>query len=151
MTTASITTRTAEATWKGGVKGGHGLLSTESRALAETRFSLGCRLNGEDRSETNPEELLAAAASCFSMALSKTLTDRETLATQLVVTGRVDMTQDDDGIALSKLTLECEGTVPAADEAAFIDAVQTTQQTCPVLKTLAPGFDKTEVTAKFRS
>jgi len=59
---------------------GHGLVSTESRILTESKFSFKQRVEGEGR-DTNPEELIAAsAASCFAMALSKTLQDEDKVA-----------------------------------------------------------------------
>lgn len=70
-------TRKAEANWKGDLDSGHGLVSTESRVLTESRFSFEQRVEGEG-TDTNPEELIAAsAASCFAMALSKTLQDED--------------------------------------------------------------------------
>ena len=54
-------TRSADANWKGDLDNGHGLVSVQSRALKEERFSFSKRVdtNGE---QTNPEELIAAAA-----------------------------------------------------------------------------------------
>jgi len=40
-------TRKAEANWKGNLDSGHGLLSTESRVLTESKFSFKQRVEGE--------------------------------------------------------------------------------------------------------
>lgn len=151
--TMSITithTRKADATWKGDVKGGYGLVSTESGSLRQTRFSLSNRTGEEGETQTNPEELIAAGvASCFSMALSKVLTEAETIPTQLVVTGNVDF-EVEEGIELTKLTLNAEGIVPAADEESFAQAVEKTAQVCPILQTVRAGFKEIVVNSRLR-
>lgn len=152
MSTATTTTRKAESTWKGDVKGGYGLLNLESGTLKESRFSLSNRLEGSDQPQTNPEELIAGAvSSCFSMALSKTLTENETVPSLLSVTAGVDMEVGDDGIELTTLTLNAEGIVPAIEEAGFIEAVETTAKTCPVLQTVKLGFNDVVVNARLRN
>ena len=65
-------TRSANATWKGGLKDGRGSFSVASGTI--TNQSVTFRTRFEDEPGTNPEELIAAAhASCFSMALSAQL------------------------------------------------------------------------------
>src|SRR5205085_11797506 len=60
--------RTASAVWQGTLKEGKGTLSTPSAVLRDTPYSFRSRF--ADGTETNPEELIAAAhAGCFSMAL----------------------------------------------------------------------------------
>src|SRR4051794_38131528 len=60
------------AVWQGGLKDGHGIVSTGSGALQETPYSFATRFEGQ--SGSNPEELIGAAhAACFSMALSAQL------------------------------------------------------------------------------
>src|ERR1700693_6428715 len=64
--------RKATAVWRGDVKSGKGLLSTESAVLKEAQYSFSTRF--ENGLGTNPEELLAAAhAGCFAMAVSSQL------------------------------------------------------------------------------
>ncbi len=56
--------RSAKAVWKGTLKEGSGVISTQSTVLNETQYSFKSRF--EDGVGTNPEELLAAAhAGCF--------------------------------------------------------------------------------------
>lgn len=152
MSTAIITTRKAESTWKGDVNGGHGLLSLESGSLNESRFSLRTRVGDDVQQQTNPEELIAGAvSSCFSMALSKVLTDNETVASLLDVSASVDLEVSDGGISLTKLTLNAEGIVPALDESGFIEAVETTAKICPILQTVKLGFNDVVVNARLRN
>ena len=64
-------TRTATAVWEGRLRDGRGLFSVESGAIAGD-YTFGSRFGSGGGS--NPEELLAAAAaSCYSMALSAAL------------------------------------------------------------------------------
>ena len=60
--------RKASAVWQGGLKDGKGSLSTDSGVLKQTQYSFSTRF--ENGVGTNPEELLAAHAGCFTMALS---------------------------------------------------------------------------------
>lgn len=127
-------------------------MSTQSGVLRQSRFSLTCRLNDDDRSEVNPEELIAAAAaSCFSMALSKTLTERAQIPTELVVRAKVDLVVDDKGPTVKKLALRCEGIVPSISEEQFEDAVEATRKTCPVYLLFEPGFKTIEVESELQN
>src|SRR5262249_12254690 len=61
--------RQAFAEWKGNLQQGTGTVSSTSGVLKSTPYSFRSRF--ADGTETNPEELIAAAHSaCFSMALS---------------------------------------------------------------------------------
>ena len=68
--------RTASAAWSGNLKAGHGRFSVGSGAIKNQKFDFRTRF--EDEPGTNPEELIAAAhASCFSMAFSAQLGNRQ--------------------------------------------------------------------------
>src|ERR1700722_14241573 len=68
--------RSASAVWQGGLKDGHGVISTQSGTLHEAQYSFSTRF--ENGVGTNPEELIAAAhAGCFTMALSGQLSSVE--------------------------------------------------------------------------
>lgn len=143
----SQVTRKASASWKGDLKNGHGLVSTESRVLTESLFSFGQRVEGEGK-DTNPEELIAAAASsCFAMALSKTLQDEGKVAEKLNVSAGVTLTID-DGPKLTELFLNVEGIVPNFSDEAFKKAVATTAENCPVYQLLNPGLDSIAVESR---
>ena len=129
--------RKAEASWEGNLEGGHGLVSTESRVLTESKFSFQQRVEGEGK-DTNPEELIAAsAASCFAMALSKILQDEGTVATKLKVRADVSLNLD-DGPKLNEMTLHVEGLIPDYSEDALESAVAKTAENCPVVRTRVP-------------
>jgi len=136
----STITRKAEANWKGDLDSGHGLVSTESRVLTESKFSFKQRVEGEGK-DTNPEELIAAAAaSCFAMALSKTLQDEGKVAVKLQVRAEVSLSLE-DGPRLTEMTLHIEGLIPDYSDDALKKAAAKTADNCPVFQLLKPGFD----------
>jgi len=58
--------------WNGGLREGHGTVSTESRALENYPYSFFTRYG--EKPGTNPEELLGAAhAACFTMSFVRML------------------------------------------------------------------------------
>ena len=62
--------KTATVHWEGQGKKGVGRISTQTAALKAYPYGFGSRFE-DDRSGTNPEELLAAAhAACYTMAFS---------------------------------------------------------------------------------
>jgi osmotically inducible protein OsmC len=131
----SITT-TSHAIWQGGLKDGKGAISTESGVLNNQPYGFNQRFEGE--SGTNPEELIGAAhAGCFSMALSKILTehgieDIQSIETQADVT----LEQVDGGFAITKVHLTLNANLPGADENAFKTAANAAKDGCPVSKLL---------------
>lgn len=138
-------TRSADANWKGNLDEGHGLVSVESRAFTEQRFSFSQRI-GEDGLETNPEELIAAAAaSCFGMALSKTLQDDGQTSEKMRVKADVTLSITDDGPKLTDLKLSVEAILPDYSEDDLKAAVDKTAENCPVFQLLKPGFDSVEI------
>jgi len=141
--------RNADADWKGNLEGGHGLINTESKTLVDQRFSFGKRTDQESTSETNPEELLGAtAASCFAMALSKTLQDKNLIAETLRVKATVSLNLGDEGPKVDALHLRVEGMVPMCSKEQFDEAVAETQKGCPIYRLLEPGFETIEVTTE---
>ena len=141
--------RKAEANWKGDLENGHGLVSTESRALTESKFSFKQRID-DDSESTNPEELMAASASsCFAMALSKTLQDEGKTAEKLRVRADVSLNLD-DGPKLTEMTLHVEGLIPGYSEDAFNQAVSKTAESCPVFQLLKPGFEAIHLESKLQ-
>src|SRR5262245_59673877 len=97
--------RTASAVWHGGLKDGHGTVSTQSGALRRSPYSFGSRF--EDHVGTNPEELLAAAlAACFTMALSAKLVTLKFIPKSVKTTAAVTLESVDSAWTLSKIELE---------------------------------------------
>ena len=127
----------ADAVWEGSLAQGKGNVSTASGVLKSAPVSWAARTEGP-QTMTSPEELLAAAhASCYTMALSHTLTQRGSAPTRLNATAVVTFDQADGGWKVTTSKLSVRGVVPGIDQAAFQDAANAAAQGCPVSKALA--------------
>jgi osmotically inducible protein OsmC len=125
--------RTASAVWKGNLKEGAGILTTQSAVLNQTPYSFRSRFG--DGTETNPEELIAAAhAGCFSMALSMILKQggfvADSIETKAVITLDVATT------TITKIDLELAAKIPKISEAQFKEMATAAEKNCPVSKVL---------------
>ena len=128
--------RSAKAVWKGTVKEGSGVISTQSTVLNETQYSFKSRF--EEGVGTNPEELLAAAhAGCFTMKTSALLTEAGYIPETLETDCKISL--DDGKVTLSELTLNAK--VPAISEEDFQKIAKEAKETCPI--SVAFSFDKT--------
>lgn len=126
--------RKASARWEGGLKDGRGKVATESGVL-DASYSFKKRF--EDEKGTNPEELIGAAhASCFSMALSMVLGEKDLTATSIDTTAKVTLSQSDAGFDISAIHLDVEADIDGADDATFQEAAETAKANCPVSKVL---------------
>ena len=127
--------RSAKAVWKGTVKDGNGVLTTQSTTLNETQYSFKSRF--EEGVGTNPEELLAAAhAGCFTMKTSALLTEAGYIPESLETDCKISFV--DGKITLSELTLTAK--VPAISEDDFQKIANDAKDSCPVSQ--AFSFDK---------
>jgi lipoyl-dependent peroxiredoxin len=123
-------TRTATATWEGGLRGGKGSFKGESGAIGAP-YSFGSRF--ESGSGSNPEELLAAAeAACFSMALSAGLEKAGTPATKVETKAACTVEKVGDGFKITTMRLTVRANVPNVDESTFRRIAEETKNTCPV-------------------
>src|SRR5690349_3311391 len=95
---------TGSAIWHGGLKDGKGNISSESGAL-NAAYSFGSRFE-DDKSGTNPEELIGGALSgCFSMFLSSLLEKHGHKPKHIQTDAKVSMSKDDKGPFISKIEL----------------------------------------------
>ena len=128
--------RSAKAVWKGTVKDGSGVLTTQSTTLNETQYSFKSRF--DEGVGTNPEELLSAAhAGCFTMKTSALLTEAGYIPETLETDCKISL--DDGKVTLSELTLNAK--VPAISEEDFQKIAKEAKETCPI--SVAFSFDKT--------
>jgi osmotically inducible protein OsmC len=127
--------RRAEVTWEGNLMDGSGTIETVgSGAFGPLDVSWPARVE-DQRSETSPEELIAAAhASCFAMSLSHGLAQEGNTAEHLSVSATVTF-QPGEGIQRS--VLDVEGNVPGIDDATFRRAAEQAKENCPVSKALS--------------
>jgi osmotically inducible protein OsmC len=127
--------RSASAVWQGGLKDGHGTLTTQSHALDNTQYSFHTRFENEPG--TNPEELIAAAhAGCFTMALSAQLTSNEHTPSKLETTAVVTMENTDAGPTITKIHLTTRATVPGIEKKHFDELAAKAKDGCPISRLL---------------
>lgn len=126
----------ASVHWEGQGKQGQGRISTESQALKDYPYGFASRFQ-DDRSGTNPEELLGAAhAACFTMAFSFAC-DKAGFATAAVdTTASVRLVVQGEGFAIDRIDLQMQASVPGIDETRFQELAQAAKAGCPVSKAL---------------
>lgn len=125
--------KTASAKWQGTIKEGKGLISTQSGALTEQPYGFNTRF--EDKKGTNPEELIGAAhAGCFTMALSKMLTENNLEVKNLETTAKVILEKEGEGFAIPDIYLSLKAQVGGADKEKVIELANEAKSGCPVSK-----------------
>jgi osmotically inducible protein OsmC len=126
--------RRAEATWKGDLATGKGVVSGKSSGtFSGLEVSWARRSEADANGVTSPEELLAAAhASCFAMALSAGLARGGTPPEELQVSSEVTFDKVGDGFKVVSSALEVRGRVPGIDAAAFQTAAEGAKDGCPI-------------------
>jgi osmotically inducible protein OsmC len=129
--------KTASIHWEGAGKSGTGKISTDTEALRDYPYGFGSRFE-DDRTGTNPEELLAAAhAACFTMAFSFAC-DKAGFATRRVDTrAHVRLAKEGDGFRIDRIRLELDASVDGIDDARFQEIAETAKKECPLSKALA--------------
>ena len=129
--------KTASVHWEGAGKEGQGQISTETGALKRHPYGFGSRF-GDDRSGTNPEEILAAAhAACFSMAFSFSAADTGFKVESLDTKASVRLVKQGDGFLIDRIALTLDARVPGLDEATFQKLADGAKVHCPLSKALA--------------
>jgi osmotically inducible protein OsmC len=127
--------RKGSAVWRGGLKDGKGVVSTDSGVLSNTQYSFSTRF--EDGKGTNPEELIAAAhAGCFSMALSAQLGNAGITPESIQTTATVSLDKVEGGFAITAIHLDVSAKIPGGDKQAFETAANNAKAGCPVSKVL---------------
>ena len=131
-------TRTASATWEGGLRGGKGSFQGQTGLGMPYNFSS----RFENGSGSNPEELLAAAeAACFSMALSAALEKNGTPAERVDTRAHCTVDKVGDGFRITTMKLEVTAKVSGVDAGQFQSIAQATKEGCPVSQALKGNVD----------
>ena len=129
--------KTASVHWEGPGKQGQGQISTETGALKAYPYGFGSRFE-DDRSGTNPEEILGAAhAACFSMAFAFAAEKAGFPTKEINTTAKVRLAQDGDGFKIDRIALTLAASLPGIDDAKFQEIAQGAKQGCPLSKALA--------------
>ena|ERR1700741_4054824 len=122
---------TATANWKGSGKEGKGLLSSKTKVLDQIPYDYRSRF--EDGTNTNPEELIAAAhAGCYSMKLSFVLGAAGFTPDSIDTTATVTL---EAGVIKSS-HLEVKAKVPGISPEKFRESAEDAKANCPVSKVL---------------
>jgi osmotically inducible protein OsmC len=130
-----VVARKAEAEWQGDLRSGKGEMSLGSGAYSGP-YSFRSRFESGDG--TNPEELIGAAhAGCFSMALSAGLTKAGHAPERIHTAALVELEEQGEGFAITRIRLQSEARVPGIDAAAFREQAEAAKANCPVSKALA--------------
>ena len=131
--------RTASATWRGDLVEGAGTVSAVTSGLFSDAEVTWASRTEEPGGRTSPEELIAAAhAACFSMALSNELSSRGHRPTAVEVQATCTFVP---GTGITTMALDVTATVPDTDEAAFREALDAAEQSCPVSGALRGNVD----------
>lgn len=126
-------TKSASAKWSGNLKEGKGELSLESGAFKDQPYGFNTRF--EDKSGTNPEELLGAAhAGCFTMALSKILGESDFTADEMNTTAKVILEKVGEGFKISGVHLNLSAKIPDISKDKFLEFAAKAKDNCPVSK-----------------
>lgn len=127
--------RSASAVWTGDLKGGKGLLTTQSEALNKTPYSYKTRF--ENEKGTNPEELIAAAlAGCFTMQFNAFLGRAGFKPEKLITSATLTMEQAQEGWNITSIYLEVTGKVPDIESSMFEEIAGNAKENCPISKVL---------------
>lgn len=127
--------RKGSAEWRGGLKGGAGMVSSGSGAVRDVAYSFSKRF--EEEPGTNPEELIAAAhAACFSMALSAKLEGAGHAPESVATTATVTLEKTDAGFTVTRSHLDTVARAPGLDQAKFSELADEAKRTCPVSRLL---------------
>jgi osmotically inducible protein OsmC len=130
--------RRAHARWNGELETGKGIIELSSINF-KTDYNFQSRF--EEGSSTNPEELISAAiTACFSMALSKIISEEGYDPEEIATTAGTTLIKEGDGFKISKIELRTRVTSPSASEELIKKMAETAKDNCPVSKALA-GVD----------
>jgi lipoyl-dependent peroxiredoxin len=125
----------ATATYEGLGKDGKGHVSTQSGALKDQPYGFNTRF--EHATGTNPEEQIAAAhASCFTMALSFGLAKQGYTKGSLASKVEITLVKEGDGFTITKSEIWLDAKVPGMNGLDFEKAAVDAKLNCPISKLL---------------
>lgn len=131
--------RHASARWTGTLTEGSGVFRT-GKGGYEGNYSFRSRF--EEGEGANPEELIGAAnAGCFSMFLSKLLTDAGHPPAAVETKAGVHLEKTDAGMTVTRIDLDTSAEVPGIDAAEFDKLAENAKANCPISRLLAPGAE----------
>jgi lipoyl-dependent peroxiredoxin len=127
-------TRSSTAEWSGNLARGSGKMALGSGAF-EGSYSFASRF--EDGTDTNPEELIAAAhAGCFSMALAAALSQADHVPDSVQTTARVTIESGGGNVEITRSDLSTEVKADGLSDEAFQKFADEARTGCAVSKAL---------------
>lgn len=124
--------RKGTAQWNGNFQNGKGKVKFGS---FEGDYSFKSRF--ENGAGTNPEEMIAAAhAGCFSMALSKDLSDKGFEPKKIQSTAEVTLEILKEGPRITLIELNTKADVPKLSKEEFLKFAEGAKKNCPVSQAL---------------
>ena len=127
--------RDSKAEWQGDLTSGEGFIDLGSGVYSGP-YTFKSRL--EERSATNPEELIAAAhAGCFSMALSAELTKLGAKDINIRTKASVTLQQNSEGFYISGIHLFTKATVQNINDTQLRQTALHAKKNCPVSRALS--------------
>lgn len=128
--------RVATAVWQGSLVSGSGIIGLASSDEQRFAFSLPSRA-GDEKGQTNPEELLAAAHSaCYSMQLSALLSDAGTPPDSIRTEATVSQNLRRGEHLITQIMLRVQAVVPGVDDEVFRAVAWKAKETCPLSQAL---------------
>jgi lipoyl-dependent peroxiredoxin len=122
--------RSADAEWKGGLKGGNGTMNV-SRANFRAPYTFPSRF--EEGEGLSPEDLIAAAhAGCFSMAFSADLEKAGFPPESVQTTATVTIEPVNGAPTIHRIELDTIARVPSINESEFQKLAEVAKANCPV-------------------
>lgn len=129
--------RIANTVWHGDLFSGSGTITLASSYAQRFSFSLSSRADDE-KGQTNPEELVAAAHSaCYSMQLAALLSDAGTPPESIQTEATVSQNLRGGEYLISRITLRVQAVVPGVDDEAFQVVARKAKESCPVSQALS--------------
>lgn len=135
--------RSSEATWRGDLQDGEGEMALGSGAW-RGGYSFRSRFHEDEPSQSNPEELLAAAHSgCFSMSLANLLQQEGYEPERVHVTAECHLEMDESaGPTITRVHLSADVDVADVGDEEFQTIATEAKDGCPVSRALG-GVDIT--------
>jgi osmotically inducible protein OsmC len=136
---AMATEKTARATWEGDLLHGSGHVTTGTGSV-DADMTWAAR--AEDVEGPSPEELIVAAhATCVSMALAAGLARAGSPPTRLETEATTAFEKAGEGFKLSSVRLAIRGEVDGLDDEGFRAAAEEAKENCPVSQALKGNVD----------
>lgn len=107
---------------------------TKSGALKDNPYGFASRFEGKPG--TYAEELIAAHAGCFTMALSLILGEAGLTADEMNTKADVTLEKQGDGFAITMVHLTLRAKIPGTDNVKFLELAGKAKAGCPVSKLL---------------